>query len=151
MGWKDTLKFQATHSGCSCGSSAVSGSVFYLIDKSIPVVKDVYITSDAAGTKKESGFSFGKQSSVTAYMVLEFSENIRFSDNVGKALSLNLDAYYTDTNQGVDKSIVKATLNSFSDNKMIFKFSVPSTIGGKNTSIYISGIHSRNLSAMIIL
>lgn len=142
MGWKDTLKFQATHSGCSCGSSAVSGSVFYLIDKSIPVVKDVYITSDAAGTNKTGGFSFGKQSSVTAYMVLEFSENIRFSDNVGKALSLNLDAYYTDTNQGVDKSIVKATLNSFSDNKMIFKFSVPSTIGGKNTSIYISGISS---------
>ena len=144
MGWINTLKFIATHSGCSCGSSAVSGSVFYLVDKSIPVVKNVYVASDEAGNQKASGFSFGKNSSVTAYMVLEFSEDIRFSDNVGRTLSLNLDAYYTDTNLGVDKSEkLTATLSSIIDNKMIFQFSVPSAIGGKNTSIYISGISSK--------
>lgn len=76
-------------------------------------------------------------------MVLEFSENIRFSDNVGEKLTLNLDAYYTENNQSVNKSIVQANLESINDNKMIFKFSVPSKIGGKNTSIYISGISSQ--------
>lgn len=58
VGWKNVLKFEATHSGCSCGSSAVSGSTFYMVEKTIPTVQRIYITSDAAGTTTVGGFSF---------------------------------------------------------------------------------------------
>lgn len=124
-----------------CGESGVSGSTFWLVDNSIPRVTDAYICTDsnnASGTKVSSG-GFSVSSAVTSYVVFEFSEKVRFSDNKGEVLSLNLDA--RDNNSRVDMTI-KADLVSFDGQKMIFKYTVNPTTNGNATDITIKGISS---------
>lgn len=141
FGVEDSLVFRANNSGCTCGSSAVSGSVLYLVDTSVPYVVDTYISRDKEGTEvveRYEGFKGGN----TGYVVLEFSEDIRFADNKGEQIALNLDAYYMEDNTGVDSSILSAELISLEGNKLIFQFSIPEKVGGEPINAYIKGISS---------
>ncbi|MBP3700447.1 MAG: hypothetical protein J6I64_01020, partial [Lachnospiraceae bacterium] len=144
---KNYLTYTAKHlGGQTCGGPAVSGSVFYFVDTSYPRVTDIYLTTDAAGTTAMDTYtSFGGQSNKTAYVVLEFDQEIRLADNYAKkdAFTLALDAYY-----GADCGYTEnsnynltATLIKMEGKKMTFQFEVPAKLpNGKNTNIYITGI-----------
>ena len=137
----DYIEYIAKSGNCNCGESGVSGSTFWLVDISIPNVTDAYICTDpsnTSGTKVGSG-GFSVSSTCTQYVVFEFSEKVRFSDNAGKVISLNLDA--RDNTSRVDMTI-KADLYSFDGQKMIFKYTVNPTTNGKATDITIKGISS---------
>lgn len=142
----DFIEFFARAVDCDCGYSKASGNVFYLVDKTVPRITDVYVCTsieNPTGSKVKDNAGFSVSSSVTSYIVMEFSEKVRFSDNIGKEISLNLDAYYRDTGVALDKdNALKAKLISFKDNRMIFQYKVPSTINGKPTDIRISGLSS---------
>ena len=131
---------------CKCGAAATSGNVFYMVDTSAPRITDTYICTDPnnpSGSKVNSGGGFSASSVNTNYIVFEFSEDVRFSDNTGKEISLNLDAYDAITGVALDAGTIKAKLISFVDNRMIFEYSVPTTINGKPTNIYITGVSSK--------
>jgi len=139
------LEFYAKSLLCKCGESAASGNVFYMVDTTIPYITDTYICTDydnPTESKLGNGQGVAVSSAVTNYIVLEFSEKVRFSDNAGKEISLNLDAYDRKNGVALDTGMMKAKLKSFSDNRMIFEYTVPSTINGKATDIYITGISS---------
>lgn len=138
----DYVGFYAKNLGCQCGESKVTGSVFYMVDTSVPVISDVYVCTDASnptGTKVDSYSGFSASTSKTGYVVFEFSEKIRFSDNKGKKLEIALDAYDRNTGVSVDGGI-KATMIEFKNNRMIFEYTVNPTINGKPTDIYITGV-----------
>lgn len=150
-----TLVYTAFDWGnCSCATTQAGGSCFYLVDVSHPKITSAYFAANADGTGAFSSYgesvNFGGSSSVTAYVVMDFSENIRLADNhaSGEDIYLNLDAYYgsqygdgskKDTElTGTNK--IRAKLISLEGSRMVFEFTVPSTINGKNTHVYISGI-----------
>lgn len=137
-----TIRYTAYHTGCNnCGGgSKVSGSTFWLEELTGPSLSSVYMTSDSAGTQVISGSNFSG-STRTVYMVLEFTENIRFASHEAEDVILNVDAWYNDsTGRSVDDSIVYGQLVSLDDNKMIFQVDIPSTINNEPTNIYISGV-----------
>ncbi len=139
----DYIEFFARAVDCKCGYSGATGNVFYMVDNSVPRITDVYVCTDKnnpSGSRVKDGAGFSASSTVTSYIVMEFSEKVRFSDNTGKELSLNLDAYDRNTGVALDEGTIKAKLISFENNKMIFQYSVPSTINGKPTDIRISGL-----------
>lgn len=138
----NSLTFRAEHEGCSCGSSAVSNSIIYMYDKSLPYVENVYVCSNSDGTGKLSSGD-GFDANETGYVVLDFNEDVRFSDNKGERLTLNLDAYYCENNTSVEDSVIYAELISLKDDKLIFEFTVPEKTGNKLTNVYINGISSQ--------
>lgn len=145
--YTDFIEFFARAMDCSCGYSAASGNVFYLVDTTVPRITDVYVCSDKnnpTGSKIKDGtsLSFENGNSVTSYIAMEFSEKVRFSDNTGKELSLNIDAYDRNTGVALDAGTIKAKLVAFENNRMIFEYSVSPTYNGKPTDIRISGISS---------
>ena len=140
--YANSLTFRAEHEGCSCGSSAVSNSIIYMYDKSLPYVENVYVCSNSDGTGELSSGD-GFDANETGYVVLDFNEDIRFSDNEGERLTLNLDAYYCKNNTSVEDSIIYAELISLKDDKLIFEFTVPEKTGNELTNVYINGISSQ--------
>lgn len=138
----NSLTFRAEHEGCSCGSSAVSNSIIYMYDKSLPYVENVYVCSNSDGTGKLSSGD-GFDANETGYVVLDFNEDVRFSDNEGERITLNLDAYYCENNVSVEDSVIYAELISLKDDKLIFEFTVPEKTGNKLTNVYINGISSQ--------
>ena len=124
----DKLAFRAEHDGCACGSSGVSNSIFYMYDNSAPYVEKSYICRNADGTGEVRGGD-GFTANQKGYVVLDFSEDIRFSDNKGERLILNLDAYYRKNNTSVDDAIIYAELISLENDKLIFQFTVPEKTG----------------------
>ncbi len=146
-----SLTFTAYNLGeFDCGDPRVGGSVFYMIDKTVPKVTNAYFANDAYDEEKEkiasgSNFGFNGASSLTKYLVMEFSENVRLSDNYasGEALKVKLDACYGSQAKGKNAGDVvnlEATLVRISGNKMIFEFTVPDMMNGDGTHIYISGV-----------
>lgn len=145
LNYRDYVGFYTKSLDCKCGESASSGNLFYMVDTSIPKITDTYICTDMnnpTGSKVDSGSGFAANSTVTSYLVFEFSEQVRFSDNKGKEIELNLDAYDRNTGVALDKGTIKAKLVSFVDNRMIFQYTVPSKINNKPTDIYITGVSS---------
>lgn len=143
----DFIEFFARAVDCKCGYSAASGNVFYLVDTSVPRITDVYVCSDkdnptGSRISDGAGFGFANGMSITSYIAMEFSEKVRFSDNTGKELYLNLDAYDRNTGVALDEGTIKAKLVAFKDNRMIFQYSVSPTYNGKPTDIRISGLSS---------
>lgn len=138
----NSLAFRAEHDGCACGSSGVSNSIFYMYDKSVPYVEDAYICRNSDGSGKLSSGD-GFVANEKGYVVLDFNEKIRFSDNEGKILKLNLEAYYCKNNTSVEDSIIYAELISLKDDKLIFRFTVPEKTGNELTDVYINGISSQ--------
>lgn len=138
----DYLGFYAKNLDCQCGESKVTGSVFYMVDTSVPVISDAYVCTDASnptGTKVNSYDGFSASTGKTGYVVFEFSEKVRFSDNKGKKLEIALDAYDRNTGVSIDGGI-KATMIAFKNNRMIFEYTVNPTTNGKATDIYITGV-----------
>lgn len=141
--YDDYIEFFARAVDCNCGYSKATGNVFYMVDTSVPRITDVYVCSDKnnpTGSRVKDNAGFSASSTVTSYIVMEFSEKVRFSDNTGKELSLNLDAYDRNTGVALDEGTIKAKLVSFETNRMIFQYSVPPTINGKATDIRIAGL-----------
>ncbi len=145
--WADMsyLEFKASSTVCTCGSSEVAQSAIWLQDTGIPYLTNSYLARYSDGSGKVSnnqGFRAGE----TVYIVLDFSEYIRFFDNTVKNLTLNLDAVDVDTDVKLDTP-VKADLIKIGDNRMIFSFTVPETIttnsGTKQTDIYIREISKK--------
>lgn len=135
----NNIYLEFNHRGCDCGSSKSRNNSIYIADKTAPRLKNVYGTTDAEGTKKvESGCGFkqGKK----GYVVLEFTENIRFSDGANHNLKLNTNLKYTQTDQSVTGDSVQADLVRLSGNKMVFEFTVPQNINKKKTDVYIDSI-----------
>lgn len=136
---------------CGCADTKTGGTVFYFVDQISPVLENVYIAQNADGSGayyRYSDISFDGKSAITAYVVMEFSENVRLSDNYadGKSMQLKLDTWYgSQSGYTADSSLaqnhsITADLTSVSGNQMIFEFSVPATMGGKNTHVYITGL-----------
>ena len=136
---------------CGCADTKTGGTVFYFVDKTSPVLKNAYIAQNADGSGayySNSHIRFDGKNAITAYVVMEFSENVRLSDNHadGKEMQLELDAWYGSqsgytANASLSNSHkITADLISISGNKMIFEFSVPAAMGGKNTHVYINGM-----------
>jgi len=148
-GGTDLLTYTAKHlGGQSCGGPKVSGSVFYLVDSGGPYITSCYLASNPDGSGAFGTYNrFGDKSSITAYVVVEFSEQVRMADNYAKqdALTLDLEAYYGKESAYVADSNynITATLDSFTGDKMIFKFEIPATMNGKGTHIYITGIKNQ--------
>ena len=137
----DYVGFYAKNLGCQCGESKVTESVFYMVDTSVPVISDAYVCTDVnnpTGTKVNSYNGFSVSASKKGYVVLEFSEKVRFSDNKGKKLEIALDAYERNTGVSIDGGI-KATMTEFKNNRMIFEYTVNPTTNEKTTDIYITG------------
>lgn len=135
------IEYIAQSYNCKCGESGVSGSTFWFVDTTIPKITNTYLCSNPnnpANTKITSGVSVS--SAVTSYVVFEFSEKVRFSDNAGKELTLNLDVYDKNTGVYLDKNIIQGKLYSFDGERMIFSYTVPSTMNGKATDIVVRGI-----------
>ncbi|MBQ8813910.1 MAG: hypothetical protein IJZ85_05385 [Lachnospiraceae bacterium] len=141
------LTYTAKHfGGQTCGGPEVGGSVFYLVDDSSPRITDVYLSTDIDGNGRFGQHtSFGSSSSITGYVVLQFSEAVRLADNYAKtdALTLDLEARYGEksgyainSNYDLTATFVKLT----DDNKMVFEFSIPATMEKGNTHVYITGI-----------
>lgn len=137
----DYLEFTATHSGCACGSSGVSGSTFYMVDLTQPKIENTYISKSADGSG-ELWNGAGFRANETGYVVLDFTENIRFADNAKKELTLKLDTYFKANNTSLPSGVLDAKLISLTGDKMIFKFTVPATVNGENINAYIKGISS---------
>ena len=138
----DYVGFYAKNLDCQCGESNVTDSVFYMVDTSVPIISDAYVCTDAnnpTGTKVNSYDGFSVSTSKKGYVVFEFSEKVRFSDNKGKKLEIALDAYDRNTGVSIDGGI-KATMVEFKNNRMIFEYTVNPTINGKATDIYITGV-----------
>ncbi len=135
------LEFVATHSGCTCGSSGVSGSIFYMVDTSQPKIENTYIAKNADGSGALSSGA-GFRANETGYVVLDFTEDIRFADNQKEELILKLDAYFKEDNTSLPKGLLDAKLISLKGDKMIFKFTVPATVNNENINAYITGISS---------
>lgn len=143
--YTDFIEFFARAVDCRCGYSAATGNVFYMVDTSVPRITDAYVCTDPnnpSGSKVSGGDGFSVAGEVTSYVVFEFSEKVRFSDNKGKEIELNLDAYDNKTGVSLDAGKIKAKLVSFEDNRMIFKYTVPSTIDNQPTDIRITGVSS---------
>ena len=140
------LTYTAKHSGGqACGGPSVSGSVFYLVDNATPRITNIYLASDADGNNSLNSYNaFGNKDKITAYTVLEFSEDIRMADNYSKTdgFTLDLEAYYGADSGYTENSNynLTATLVKLEGKKMVFEFSVPAAMNGKNTNIYITGI-----------
>lgn len=133
------MKFHFQQLGCECGSSRVSRVSLGLIDKTEPVIRSIYASSDADGKNKETnGFNAGE----TGYLNLQFSENIRFSNDQipENDIFLNLIINGAMNNIQVNTTEVQARLISLKSNKMVFKFTVPEEIAGSPANVYISGI-----------
>lgn len=131
-----SLRWEMNHQGCNCGSSAVSNSIAWLIDTTQPVVKRVYAAKDEKGNieiENNSGFVAGDM----AYMVLEFSENIRFADNTTDDLTLNMDLYGTMDDQQITDAKLTAKLVRLEGKKLVFQFAVPQQLNGKDINAYI--------------
>lgn len=117
----------------NCGNPQVGGSVFYMLDTTVPYITNVSI----AGPSYQS-LAGG---SVTDKVTLTFSEDIRFADNkVPEDLKLNLDAYYGaqaggDRNENTSYTLT-ADFVSLVGNTMTFQFTVPQSVN----HIYITGI-----------
>ena len=141
----DRLSFSAGHSGCNCGSSGVSQSVIYLTDTTAPQVTSTYVASDSAGKNKISSGA-GLTAGSTAYVVMDFNENIRFANTQAEVLQLELDAYYKKNDQRA--GTIKANLISVVNKRMVFKFTVPATYNGEPTDLYIKSV-SNNQSSFI--
>lgn len=135
----NNIYLEFNHRGCNCGSSKSRNNSIYIADKTAPRLKNVYGTTDAEGTKKvESGCGF-KQGQ-KGYVVLEFTENIRFSDGAKHNLKLNTNLKYTQTDQSVTGDPLQADLVKLSGNKMVFEFTVPKDINKEKTNVYIDSI-----------
>lgn len=143
------LTFTAYNLGqYDCGDPRVGGSVFYMIDQTMPKATKAYFANNADGSGEigsGSDFGFHGASSLTKYLVMEFSENVRLSDNYAskEALKVKLDACYGSQAKGKNAGDIvglEATLVRISGNKMIFEFTVPAMMNGAGTHIYISGV-----------
>ncbi|MBQ2981119.1 MAG: hypothetical protein IJD58_03225 [Lachnospiraceae bacterium] len=139
----DRLSFSAGHSGCNCGSSGVSQSVIYLTDEYAPRVTSTYVAYDSAGNNKISSGS-GLTAGATAYVVMNFNENIRFANTQAETLQLELDAYYKKNDQRA--GTIKANLISVVNNRMVFKFTVPATYNNEPTDLYIKSVSNSQSS-----
>lgn len=124
------FKWNMSHEGCNCGSSAVSGSVIYLTDNVEPKVTNVYMSSDSDGSDYIST-NTGFMANQTGYVVMKFNENIRFANGTKEVLNLNLELFGTENDQQVTGDTVTASLISLKEDKMIFKFKVPEKLNNK--------------------
>lgn len=117
----------------NCGDPQVGGSVFYMVDTTVPYITDVSISG--------SSYQSLANGDVTGSVTLTFSEDIRFADNqVPEGLKLNLSAYYgaqAGGNRNENTSYpLSADFTSLAGNAMIFTFTVPQSVN----HIYINGI-----------
>ncbi len=131
------LEFYARSVDCNCGSSAVAQSVMYLTDTTAPYVTSVYVAYDEDGNDKIS-YGTGLKANDVGYIIMNFNENIRFANHTSESFELSLDAFYKDNDQSAGN--VKASLIRLEGNKMVFKFTVPEKIGGKDANIYVNAI-----------
>ncbi|MBP3412167.1 MAG: hypothetical protein J6K89_02815 [Oscillospiraceae bacterium] len=117
----------------NCGNPQVGGSVFYMLDTTVPYITDVSIAG-----KSYQSLANGN---VTDKIILTFSEDVRFADNrVPEELKLNLAAYYgAQAGEGRNENTsytLAADFVSLVGNKMTFQFTVPQSVN----NIYITGI-----------
>lgn len=117
----------------NCGNPQVGGSVFYMLDTTVPYITDVSIEGGS--------YQSLAKGAVTNRIVLTFSEDIRFANNqVPEDLKLNLDAYYgAQAGEGRNENTtytLAADFVSLSGNTMTFQFIVPQEVN----HIYITGI-----------
>ncbi len=117
----------------NCGDPKVSGSIFYMVDTTVPYITDVSISG--------SSYQSLADGDVTGSVTLTFSEDIRFADNaVPENLKLNLSAYYgaqAGDNRNENTSYpLSADFVSLAGNTMLFTFTVPQSVN----HIYINGI-----------
>lgn len=117
----------------NCGDPKVSGSVFYMVDNTVPYITDVSISGDS--------YQSLAGGDVKGTVILTFSEDIRFANNaVPGGLRLNLDAYYgaqAGGNRNENTSYaLSANFTSLVGNTMVFTFTVPRSVN----NIYIKGI-----------
>ncbi len=122
---------------CNCGTCKLTLSGMYMKDTWAPKITDVYAARLSGSTynRENNGFKAGE----TGYVVLNFSENIRFSDHTAKDLTLKLDCIDASNDQQLTDKLT-ASLVSLKGKQMIFSFTVPSTFNNKSTNVYISSI-----------
>lgn len=132
------LQLYFTGLGCKCGSSKVANISLGLIDDINPKINNIYASKDTGGVKEPNGFKSGE----TGYINVDFNENIRFADDEIPTDSVMLDLVIKGANNNIqiNTTEVQGRLVKLSANKLIFKFTVPETIGGNPANIYISGI-----------
>ncbi len=142
------LKF-GSNENCTCGSSAVRNMSFVLADDTLPTIKQITVSADAAGSEPKTSFKLND----TGYVTLHFSEKIRFASETAPALGaikLNLTTVSRINNAGVTNGF-SATLVELGTDTMVFEFTVPETLDGKPaeqdgknvTDYQITGIQSK--------
>ena len=132
------MRYEIYNTGCTCGSGGVANTVFYVVDTVAPRVTGTYISTDKNGNNRVNGGS-GFSNGETAYITLEFSENIRFATNKAENAQLKINYKNAANSQGDDTTYIMADLVKVEGNKMVFRFTAKSDEG---TYIYLDGLNS---------